>query len=109
MQSGEFKAFIQSVLNEDLPSVQYYLSQGIDPNFLHPEIMTTPLVEAVRISNIPIVKLLLAHGANPNLDSLLGESALKIAQQKKNKELISLLKTKKKSTFSLHQFFKKFN
>ncbi len=109
MQSGEFKAFIQSVLNEDLASVQYYLSQGIDPNFLHPEIMTTPLVEAARLSNVPITKLLLAHGANPNLDSLVGESALKIAQQKKNKELISLLKTKKKSAFSLHQLFKKFN
>ncbi|WP_462253466.1 ankyrin repeat domain-containing protein [Ekhidna sp.] len=109
MQSGEFKALVQSVIDEDQASVQYYLSQGIDPNFLHPEILTTPLVEASRNGNVSISELLLNHGADPLLDSLIGESALKIAKQNKNKELMQLFTKKKKSPFSLHKFFKKLN
>lgn len=109
MQSGDFKALVQSVLNEDLDSVQYYLSLGVDPNFIHPEIMTTPLIEAVRLVHLPIVKLLLSNGANPKITSSIGESPLKIAKKQNHKELISLLQDKRKSPFSLHQFFKKIN
>mgnify|MGYP001800480662 CR=1 FL=1 len=109
MQSGDFKALVQSVLDEDLELVRHYLAQGVDPNFIHPEIMALPLVEAVRVSNVSIVNLLLKNGADPKLVSPVGESALKLAKIQKNDSLIVLLQPKRKSSFSLHQLFKKFN
>ena len=109
MQSGDFKALVQSVLDKDLDLVQYYLAQGVDPNFIHPEIMALPLIEAVRISNESIVNLLLKNGADPKLVSPVGESALKLAKIQKDEALIALLQPNKKSPFSLHQLFKKFN
>ena len=109
MQSGDFKALVQSVLNEDSKSVQYYLSGGVDPNFIHPEIMTTPLIEAVRINNFPITKLLLESSAKPELVSPIGELAIQLAYLQKNQDLIALLKKRKKLLFSFHQIFKKGN
>ena len=100
---------VQSVSDENLELVQYYLSLGVDPNFIHPEIMALPLVEAVRVSNESIIKLLLKHGANPKLVSPVGESAIKLAKIQKDDSLIALLQPEKKSSFSLHQLFKKFN
>ncbi|NQZ77231.1 MAG: ankyrin repeat domain-containing protein [Ekhidna sp.] len=109
IRSGEFKGFIQAVMNEDSEAVSYYISLGMDVNFLHPEIMTNPLIEATKVQNLEIVQLLLDAGANPTIVSQLGESALKIAKFSGNKELLNTLKQARKSPFSLHQFFKKRN
>ncbi|MEO9869029.1 ankyrin repeat domain-containing protein [Ekhidna sp.] len=92
IRSGDFKGFIHSVMNEDIDGVAYYISIGMDVNFLHPEIMTNPLIEATKVGNIEIVQLLLDNGANPKIVSQLGESPIKIAKSLRNKELISLLK-----------------
>ena len=109
MQSGDYKALVQSVLDDDIETTRYYLSMGLDLNFCHPEIMTTPLIEAVRTKNISMIKLLMDNNADPKVVSQMGESALILAKREKNKELTTLLLKKKKSPFSLHQFFKKFN
>lgn len=96
IRSGDFKGFIHSVMNEDIDGVAYYISIGMDVNFLHPEIMTNPLIEATKIGNIEIAKLLLDNGADPEIVSQIGESSLKIAKGSKNKEMNSLLMSKKK-------------
>ena len=92
MQSGDFKAFIQSILDGNTSQVEYYLSEGIDPNYNHPEIMTTALVEAVRLENLEIVLTLLNYDADPKLKSIVGESPLVMAKRMKNKNLVSALK-----------------
>ena len=109
MQSGDFKALVQSAIDGDLALAHYFLSLGVDPSFLHPGIMTTPLIEAAKTSNVEMFKLLLNHGADPNLVSLVGESAYEIAKNQNQQEFIALLPAGKKSPFSLHQFFKKFS
>ena len=48
----------------------------------------TPLYIAVGLKNIPVIKQLLASGADPNIT---GHSPLKLAQDMKNQQIISLL------------------
>ncbi len=90
-RSGDNKGFIHAVMNQDLEAVQYYLSIGMDVNFLDPEIMTSPLIEAVRLHNRPMITQMLAHGGNPNITSQLGESAIGIAKRTGDQELLSAM------------------
>ena len=90
-RSGDNKGFIHAVMNEDLDAVSYYLSIGMDVNFLDPEIMTSPLIEAVKLSNHEISRLLIKHGADPKIISQLGESPMKIAKLNEDDEMLSIL------------------
>lgn len=99
IRSGDFKGFIDSVMKEDIDGVGYYISIGMDVNFLHPEIMTNPLIEATKIENLEIARLLLENGADPEIVSQLGECSIKIAKESQNKEMIDLLMSKRKPSF----------
>jgi len=92
MTSGDWKGFIQAIINNDIQAVAYYLATPTDLNYAHPEMMTTPLIEATRLGHAEIVELLLTNGASPTFQSQLGESPIKLARQNKHKELIFLLK-----------------
>jgi len=89
-RSGDNKGFIHAVMNEDVDAVAYYLSIGMDVNFLDPEIMTNSLIEAVKVGNVQIVGMLMKEGANPKMISQLGESPIGIAKANGNKELLEL-------------------
>ncbi|MEQ9468992.1 MAG: hypothetical protein RLN88_16405 [Ekhidna sp.] len=92
MTSGDWKGFIQAIIDNNRQEVEYYLSSEVDLNYAHPEMMTTPLIEAVRFDYFELVVLLLEKGASPTFQSQLGESPLKLAKQNQNNELIKLLK-----------------
>ena len=92
MISGDWKGLIQAIIDNDQPEVEYYLSSEVDLNYAHPEMMTTPLIEAVRFEYYELAELLLKKGASPGFESQLGESPLKLARQNQSKELINLLK-----------------
>jgi ankyrin repeat protein len=92
MESGDWKALIQAIIDQDIEKVNFYLKMDFDPNFLHPEMMTNPIIESARIGHLGITKQLLEKGASPKLTSQLGESAIQIARNNKNKELLRLLK-----------------
>ncbi|GAB4241094.1 MAG: hypothetical protein Tsb0034_17960 [Ekhidna sp.] len=92
MQSGDWKGMIQASIDGDASLVRYYLDQGMDPNFFHPEMMTNALLEATRHGHIEVVEELLKRGALPRLKSQLGESAIQIAKNIKHKELLKKLK-----------------
>lgn len=106
-RSGDFKGFIHAVMNENVDEVSYYISIGMDVNFLHPEIMTNPLIEAVKVGNIEIIQLLLENGANPKIISQLGESALTVAKNKDDRKLIELLRHKRSYLSRFISFSKK--
>ncbi len=93
-RSGDNKGFVHAVMNEDLEAVSYYLSIGMDVNFLDPETMTCPLIEAVKLGNREIARLLVAKGANPSIVSQLGESPIKTARQKGDVEMLDILGAK---------------
>ena len=90
-RSGDNKGFIHAVMNEEVEAVAYYLSIGMDVNFLDPEIMTNSLIEAVKVGNTQIVEMLMKEGANPSIVSQLGESPIGIAKAKGDKKLLDLL------------------
>lgn len=92
MKSGDWKGLIQAIIDNNRSEVDYYLSSEVDLNYAHPEMMTTPLIEAIRLEYYELAELLLDKGANPRFESQLGESPLTLARQKQNKELINLLK-----------------
>jgi Ankyrin repeats (3 copies) len=60
-EGGNWKELTRAATDGDLSIVKYHLDKGIDPNFQHPEFLTTPLIEAARAGNMPAVKLLLDH------------------------------------------------
>lgn len=51
----------------------------------------TPLMEAVEKQNVQLVKLLISNGADKNLQTQEGMSAMTIAEKKGNKDIIQLL------------------
>ena len=90
-RSGDNKGFIHAVMKQDREAVSYYVSLGTDVNFLDPEIMTSPLIEAVKLGNHEISKVLLDHGANPRIISQLGESPIALAKMNEDQKMLDLL------------------
>ena len=71
------------------------LDRGIDPNARGVK-DRTPLMAAAAFDKINLVKLLLANGANPKLTDEEGTTALQVATNKGNPEIVSLLKSLEK-------------
>lgn len=92
MDSGGWKDLVQAIIDQDMEKFNYYIEMDFDPDFLHPEMMTSVLIEATRTGNLEMTRQLLEKGATPKLTSQLGESAIQIAKRNKNRELIKLLK-----------------
>lgn len=92
MSGGDWKQMFKAVQTGDLNLVEYYLRQGIDPNYQHPEYMAAALVESIRFNNLDITKLLLENGADPNIKEILEEETpMSIAKARKNVAAIKLL------------------
>ena len=106
-RSGDNKGFIHAVMNQDTDAVSYYLSIGMDVNFMDPEIMTSPMIEAVRLRNQEIVQMILDHGGNPKLTSQLGESAVSVAKALQDEELLALLGQDKSYRSRFMSFWRK--
>lgn len=92
MDSGGWKDLVQAIIDKDIKKFNYYIDMDFDPDFLHPEMMTSVLIEAARIGHLEMTERLLNKGASPKLTSQMGESAIQIAKNNKDKELLKLLK-----------------
>jgi ankyrin repeat protein len=93
MSGGDWKEMFRAVQVGDFNLAEFYLKLGVDPNYQHPEYMAAALVESIRFNHLEITKLLLEHGANPMIEEILeGDTAISIAQAKKNKAALDLLK-----------------
>ena len=77
----------------ELSIIKNHLQNGLDPNFQHPEYMTTPLIEASRVGNVGAVDLLLGLGkADPAIESDLdGCTPLDVAMQAKQHATVDIL------------------
>lgn len=49
--------------------LKYHIESGVDPNYQHPEILSTPLVAAIISGHDDLALYLLNHGAHPDLQS----------------------------------------
>lgn len=92
MSHGNWKAMFKAVQDNDIALVEYYIRQGIDINFQHPEFMTSPLIESIRCNHLAIMHLLLANGAHPDANEYFSDkSPGAIAHELENNKAIELL------------------
>jgi len=67
MSAGDWKDLYQAAVVGNLSLVQYHLSEGVNPNYQHPEILCTPLVASLIHDHPEVTRCLLSHGADPNV------------------------------------------
>ena len=92
MSGGNWKAMFKASQEGDLDLVKYYLDAGIDPNYQHPEFLTTALIESIRCGHLAVAQYLLEHNADPGLKELMGgETPLSMARSTRNPEAIRLV------------------
>ncbi len=94
MAGGDWKEMLYAAEKGDAPLVEYHLRMGEDPNYRHPEFLTTPLIVAVETNQYEVAKLLLKHGADPNIkDCFTDLSPIDLAKSMGSKELSTLFDT----------------
>ena len=69
MSGGDWKDMFYAAERGDVDLVRYHIRNGIDPNYQHPEFLTTALVEAITNNHLEVVKYLLDNGAQPTIKS----------------------------------------
>ncbi|HMQ05774.1 MAG TPA: zinc-binding dehydrogenase [Saprospiraceae bacterium] len=92
MSHGDWKDMFRGIQNNDILLVKYYIRLNMDLNYQHPEIMTSPLIEAIRCGHSDMVRLLLEHGASTQIKEMgTLKSPLTIAKEGGNKDIVPLL------------------
>ncbi len=87
----------QAAESGELELVRYHLAQGVDANYQHPEIMATALDASIAKGHRQVVELLLAHGADPSIKTILeGMDAWQTAIQYQRSEILEMLNNKYK-------------
>ncbi len=93
MAAGDWKEMLVAAQNGDLALVRYHIRMGENPNYQHPEFLTTPLIEAATFGHKEIVQFLLENGADPKIKAgFSSDTALMMAKQNGHKEVEKLLK-----------------
>lgn len=92
--TGDFKDLLYASRDGDLATVRHWIKTDVDLNFLHAEFLFAPLHESIRYGHLDVSRVLLEHGANPNLREGYSDlTPLKIAQANGDTEAIALLET----------------
>ena len=93
MAAGDWKEMLIAAQNGNLPLVRYHIKMGENPNYQHPEFLTTPLIEAATFGHQDIVEFLLENGAKPHLKAAFNSNtAVEIAKQNGHLEIVRMLK-----------------
>jgi uncharacterized protein len=69
MDGGNWKEMFAAACEGDVELVAYYVKNGVDINYAHPEFLSTPLVASILARQETIALFLLSQGANPLLFS----------------------------------------
>ncbi len=92
MSGGDWKEMYAGAQKGDLELVKYHILNGIDPNYQHPEILSTPLVAAIIEGNIDIAIFLIENGADITLVSDFDMmTPMQAAKMYKRTEIIKIL------------------
>ena len=91
---GDWKDMYKAAERGDVQCVRFHLSEGVDADYQHPEVMLSALVVSIIQGHTEVARVLLEHGANPNLPAQLGSrTPLQAARQYERTELQKLLQT----------------
>jgi len=94
MAAGDWKDMLAAVQEGKIDLVKYHIEQGVNPNYQHPEFLTTPLIESISFRQYEIAKYLLENGADPKLRAgFSADTPLSIARATKDKAMIRLIKS----------------
>lgn len=93
MSAGDWKELLAAAQEGNLELVQYHIERDINPNYQHPELLTTPLIESISFGQLAVATYLMEHGADPELKAGFSEDTpLKVAKRTGNKAMIALVK-----------------
>lgn len=110
MSAGDWKDMYAASSRGDFELVKYHIQNGVDPNYQHPEILSTVLVTAIIAGHTDIAKFLLENGADPKLESEFdGLKPLQAAKLYKRTEILEILQQRlgqRKKSWFLSLFFK---
>ncbi len=70
---GDWKDMYNAAERGDAACVRFHLSEGVDVDYQHPEVMLSALVSSIMQGHEEIARILLEHGADPNLPAQLDE------------------------------------
>lgn len=79
------------ILNNNLPKLKAMIQNGININQKYPEIQLTPLIQAINLRRLEMIKILIEVGADPNLCQDVYATPLGLAVSLGNIEVIKLL------------------
>lgn len=92
MSAGDWKEMYNAAANGNFELVQYHIKNGINPNYQHPEILSTALVASIVSGHNQIAIFLLENGADPALlsefDNMTPLQAAKLYQRQ---EILAIL------------------
>lgn len=93
MSGGDWKEMYGAVQKGDFELVKYHIKNGVDPNYQHPEILSTPLVAAILEGYTDIALYLLKKNADPKLRSHFDNlTPLEAAIQRRDTAVLKALK-----------------
>lgn len=94
MAAGDWKEMLSAIEEGNLALVRYHIENGVNPNYQHPELLTTPLIVSIEQEQSEIAAFLLEHEADPGLRAGFSpDTPLSVARKTKNRKLIKLIKT----------------
>ena len=92
MAAGDWKDMFGAACAGDEELVRHHLRNGVDVNFSHAEYQSTVLVASIGVGQERVAHLLLDHGADPNLVSVLeGQTPLQAAQEQQMTSVVDRL------------------
>ena len=92
MAAGDWKDMLKACQLGDIELLQYYLDKGVNPDYQHPEFLTTPLITSIEQGHIALARLLIEKGADPRLRAGFSEDTpMRVAQRKKDQAAVQLL------------------
>jgi ankyrin repeat protein len=92
MAAGDWKDMFRAACDGDEDLVLHHLRHGVDVNFSHAEYQSTVLVASIAVGREHMAHMLLDHGADPNLESVLeGQTPLQAARQQQMTSVVDRL------------------
>jgi ankyrin repeat protein len=93
---------LSAIRSNDIETAKLLIENGADVNAKNNYNGWTPLIKAVWDGHIKIAKLLLEHGADVNAKNNAGETALAIATERGNKDIVKVIEEAMKKRSKNH-------
>lgn len=92
MKQADWKCMFKAVQENDAELLRYYIHQGIDLDYQHPEYFTSALIESIKLDHKFMTQILLENGASPDICEVeSGKTARQMAEEGNNAAVLRLI------------------